>query len=211
MDRVFHATYGRIRPMPVRIILMLFIAMPGVVMADAANGQFMGYQLGSNYQRSANTQAQPTASGNLRITAENPVKPANVGDVALIATAETLTIGYINALTWFDTETEAREFGRQYIKLLRAKYPDWAFGREQLDANMKLVEVNLDKPPHNLRMRLAEGRRDGKTMWRISMALMWLPGTKEAKAWNDMSSTQQTTALQENRKVLLDQADMRGL
>ncbi len=197
--------------MPVRIILMLFIAMPGAVMADAADGQFMGYQLGSNYQRSASTQVQVTASGNLRITAENPVKPANVGDVVLIATAETLTIGYINALTWFDSEAEAREFGRQYIKLLRAKYPDWAFGREQLDANMKLVEVNLDRQPHNLRMQLTEGRREGKMMWRISMALMWLPGTNEAKAWNGMSSAQQTTARQEGRKVLLDQADMRGL
>jgi len=194
-----------------RIIVMLFIAMPGVVMADAADGQFMGYQLSSNYQRSANTQVQVTTNGNLKITAENPVKPANVGDVALIATAETLTVGYINALTWFDTEAEAREFGREYIKLLRAKYPDWAFGREELDSNMRVVEVNLDKQPYNLRMRLTEGRRDGKMMWRISMTLTWLPGTKEANAWNNMSSTQQIAAQQEDRKVLLEQADTRGL
>jgi hypothetical protein len=197
--------------MPVRIILMLVLALPGLVMADAADGQFLGYQLGSNYQRSANTQAKVTTNGNLKITAENPIKPANLGDVALIATAGTLTIGYINALTWFDTEAEAREFGREYIKLLRAKYPDWAFGREELDANMKVVEVNLDKQPYNLRMRLTEGRRDGKMMWGISMTLTWLPGTKEAKAWSNLSNTQQTTAQQEDRKVLLEQADTRGL
>jgi len=197
--------------MLVRVILMLVVAMPGVVMADAADGQFMGYQLGSNYQRSTKTQARVTTNGNLNITAENPVKPANVGDVALIATVGTLTIGYINALTWFDTEAEAREFGREYIKLLRAKYPDWAFGREELDANMYVVEVNLDKRPYNLRVRLTEGRQDGKMMWRISMTLTWLPGTKGAQAWNNLSSSQQIAAQQEDRKLLLEQADTRGL
>ena len=197
--------------MMVRIILLLAIALPGGVLADAASGQFMGYQLGSDYSRGANTQTQVTASGNLKITAEDPVKPADVGDVSLVATAETLTIGYINALTWFDTEAEAREFGRKYMTLLRAKYPDWAFGREELGANMKVVEVNLDKRPHNLRMRLSDGHRDGKMMWRLSMTLTWLPGTREAKAWNGLSSTQQTTAQHEERKALLEQADMRGL
>lgn len=198
-------------PMLIRFILVLVIATPGVVMADAAEGQFMGYQLGSNYQRGANTQVRVTTSGNLNITAENPVKPDNVGEVTLTATAGTLTIGYINALTWFDTETEAREFGREYIELLRAKYPDWVFGREELDANLNVVEVNLDKPPHNLRMRLAEGRRDGNIMWRISMTLMWLPGSKEAQAWNDLASRQQMAAQQEERNQLLDKADIRGL
>jgi len=198
-------------PMLIRIILMLVIAMPGVVMADAADGQFMGYQLGSNYQRSTNTQVRVTTSGNLNITAEHPVKPDNVGEVTLTVTAGTLTIGYINALTWFDTETEAREFGREYIELLRAKYPDWVFGREELDANLNVVEVNLDKPPHNLRMRLTEGRQDGKILWRISMTLMWLPGTEEAQAWNNLASSQQLAAQQEERKELLDKADTRGL
>ena len=197
--------------MPLRLILMLAIAMPGTVIADAADGQFMGYQLGSNYQRSVSTQVRATANGNLSITAEKPIKPADVGDVTLIATAETLTIGYINALTWFDSEAEAREFGRQYINLLRAKYPDWSFGRERLDANMKVVEANLDKQPHNLQMRITEGRRNGKTMWRISMTLTWMPGTKEAQGWGNMSRTQQVAAQQEDRKALLDSADTRGL
>jgi hypothetical protein len=197
--------------MALRIFLMFFFGMPSVVMADAAVGQFMGYQLGSDYQRSQNTRAETTFTGNLNIAAENPIKPANVDEVTLTATAETLTIGYINALSWFDTEAEARDFGRKYFKLLRAKYPDWACCRDVMDANMQVVEVNLDKEPHNLRIRLTEGRRDGKTMWRISMTLTWLPGTKEAEAWRDLSHTQRIAKQQEKREVLLDQADTRGL
>lgn len=151
------------------VLLVLALAMPNVIFADAADGQFMGYELGDSYQRTTQTQERFTNSGNLAIGAENPVKPADIGDVTLVVTPETLTIGDISALTWFDSEAEAREFGHTYIKLLRAKYPDWVFGREIMDANMRAVEVNLDKHPHNLRMRLTEGSRDGKTMWRKSM------------------------------------------
>ena len=187
--------------MALRIFLMIFFGMPSVVMADAAVGQFMGYQLGSDYQRSQNTRAETTFTGNLNIAAENPIKPANVDEVTLTATAETLTIGYINALSWFDTEAEARDFGRKYFKLLRAKYPDWACCRDAMDANMQVVEVNLDKEPHNLRIRLTEGRRDGKTMWRISMTLTWLPGTKEAETWRNLSHAQRMAAQKEKRKT----------
>ena len=74
-----------------------------------------------------------------------------------------------------------------------------------------MVEVNLDKHPHNLQMRLTEGRRDSKAMWRISMTLKWLPGTNEEEAWSNMSHAQQRTAQQKDRKLLLDQADTRGL
>ncbi|MGB5775043.1 MAG: hypothetical protein WBP89_10310, partial [Sedimenticolaceae bacterium] len=58
---------------------------------------------------------------------------------------------------------------------------------------------------------LTDGRRDGKTMWRISMTLTWLQGTKEAEAWKNLSHTQRMAAQQEKREVLLDQADTRGL
>ncbi len=193
------------------IVLVLVLAVPGVIFADANSGQFMGYQLGENYQRGAKTQVRETTNGNLALVAENPVKPANIGDVTLVTTPETLTIGYISALTWFDTEAEAREFGRAYVRLLRAKYPDWAFGREVMDANMRAVEVNLDKHPHNLRMRLTEGRRDDKAMWRISMTLRWLPDTAEASAWRNRSYSEQADVRQHDRARLLDQADTRGL
>lgn len=192
------------------IVLVFVFALPDVF-ADAAKGQFMGYQLGDTYKRSANTRVLITTSGNLKISAEDPIKPADVGDVALIATPETLTVGYISALTWFDTEAQARDFGRAYVRLLRAKYPDWAFGREVMDANMRAVEVNLDEHPHNLRMRLTEGRRNGQTMWRISMTLRWLPDSQEAEAWSNLAALEQAAAQQKDRQLLLDRADTRGL
>mgnify|MGYP001546735861 CR=1 FL=1 len=193
------------------VVLVVALTLPGVSLAGAAEGQFMGYRLGDSYQRSGQTQERITTSGNLAIEAENAIKPADVGDVTLVVTPETLTIGYINALTWFDTEADAREFGRKYVELLRAKYPDWAFGREVMDANVRVVEVNLDKHPLNLRMQLTKGPRDGKTMWRISMTLRWLPDTDEEKAWRKKSYAEQVAMQDKNRQLLLDQADTRGL
>jgi len=95
-----------------------------------------------------------TTTGNLLIAAGNPTKPVDIVKVSLIATPESRTIGYIIAASWYATESEAREVGRRYTELLRAKYPDWNFGRELMDASLRIVEVNFDKAPYNLQLRL---------------------------------------------------------
>jgi hypothetical protein len=199
--------------MSLRVLLLLVTAsfIPGIVYADASEGDFMGYRLGKCYQLTTQSNSRATTNGNLSITAEQPLKPDNISEVTLIATPESLTIGFINASSWFAGEEEAREFGRQYIELLRAKYPDWVFGREHMNADMKIDEVNLDNPPHNLQMRLTSGVREGQAMWRLSMTLRWLDGTKEMAAWNNMSHTQQGNQQEKNRENLLQNSDVRGL
>jgi hypothetical protein len=171
----------------------------------------MGYRLGNNYKRTVSTLTRATTNGNVSISAEQPLKPDNISNVTLITTYDTLTIGFINASSWFATEDEAREFGKQYIELLRAKYPDWAFGREHMNADMRIDEVNLDKAPHNLQMRLTSGLQGGQPKWRLSMTLSWLEGSKEFAAWNNMSHTQQSSQQEDNRQNLLENADIRGL
>lgn len=197
--------------MPILIILILLAAMPGVVLADAGQGEFMGYLLGSDYQPSESTQRRTTTSGNLIIVAENPIKPQDIAEVSLLTTAETLTIGYIAASQWFKTETEARAFGKKYADLLRAKYPSWQFGREQMDNDMRIVEVNFDKSPYNLRMLLNEVERNGEKSWRISMTLGWLTDAKAAQEWRILARGQHVTAQEAGRRKLLESADLRGL
>jgi len=197
--------------MIIRSLVFVVLGMPGAVFADANDGDFMGYRLGSKYQRDANTQVRRTATDNLFVTAEKPVKPADIEEVTLLTTAETLTIGYIEASSWFETEDEARARGKHYVQLLRAKYPDWELGQEGLDANLDVVEVNLNKLPYNLRLRLIEDNHNGADMWRFSMTLGWLRGAKEEQAWRNMAFTQQIAKQQENSKKLLQGADVRGL
>jgi len=197
--------------MPIRFFLILLVFLPGAVLADASHGEFMGYQLGSSYPRGTDTRQRVTTTGNLIVVAEQPVKPGDIAEVSLLTTAETLNIGHINASSWFTTEAEAREFGRRYVNLLRAKYPGWAFGREGLDANLSIVEVNLDQPPYNLRLRLNKDSSNDKNVWRFSMTLSWLLNSEEALAWRDVSRSEHVTAQKEGRQQLLEDADLRGL
>jgi hypothetical protein len=197
--------------MLIRFVLMLFVALPGVVLADASNGDFMGYQLGDQYQRSADTRQQTSTTGNLLISAEQPVKPGDIAEVTLLATAETLTIGYIGASQWFATEAEARAMGRQYFELLHAKYPDWPYGWEVMDAQLNIVEVNFNSAPYNLRLRLTEDQREGEKMWRFSMTLGWLPGSAEEQAWRDLAVDEQIAEKLDTRQELLKKSDVRGL
>jgi hypothetical protein len=201
----------RTKFMAVRFILTLIITVPGFVMADAGKGEFMGYQLGKNYPRSEHTQQQQTASGNLIITAEDPVKPENIAEVSLLTTAESLTIGFIAASQWFETEVEAREFARLYVELLRARYPDWDFGRERMDNDLRIVEVNLDERPYNLRLQLTEDKRHEQDMWRFSMTLGWMPEAQPARAWRNMSRNEHLAMREGGREQILEDADLRGL
>ena len=82
--------------MPSRLLLCCLFLLPTVVVADAGEGQFMGYELGTRYP-AVSTNVEVTETGNLLIAAENPVKPADIDQVSLIATPESRTIGRIIA------------------------------------------------------------------------------------------------------------------
>ena len=196
--------------MSTRLFLCCLLALPTVVLADAGDGQFMGYELGTKYPASSQ-EAAVTTSGNLLITAENPTKPADIFQVSLIATPASRTIGYIVAASWFATEREARDFGFRYVELLRAKYSDWDFGQEKMDENFDIVEVSLNEAPHNIKLSLARDERDGRSMWRISMGLGWDRESQEWGAWQDQAAAEHNAARTSEHEQLMDKSDVRGL
>ncbi len=196
--------------MPIRLLLCCLLALPTVVVADAGEGQFMGYELGTRYATPPRN-VEITTTGNLLIAAENPVKPADIAQVNVIATPQSRTIGSIIAASWYATEGEAREAARRYIELLRAKYPDWALGREAMDASLRIVELNFDKTPHNLQLRLIPGEYDGRSMWRFSMSLGFSAASDEGRAWESQAASEHAAAKATEREQLLEQSDIRGL
>jgi hypothetical protein len=196
--------------MPIRFLLCCLFAFPADVVADASAGEFMGYELGTMYP----TQPQDieiTATGTLFFATENPTKPDDIVQVSVIATPESRTIGYIIAASWYETEGEARDVGRRYVELLRAKYPDWDFGRTQMDASARIVEVNFDKTPYNLQLRVVQEEYRGRSMWRISMGLGWYRQTKEWNAWRKQAATEHAAARETGYEQLLEESDIRGL
>jgi hypothetical protein len=196
--------------MPIRLLLCCLFVFPTVVIADAGDGQFMGYELGKNYPATPR-ETELTTAGNLLITAENPTKPADIVQVSLVATPESQIVGYIIASSWFSSEGEARAFGRRYVELLRAKYPDWDFGQEKMDENFDLVEVNFNKPPHNIKLSLARDDHDDRSMWRISMGLGWVSESNERNAWHAQATSEHAAAKASEHEQLMEKSDIRGL
>jgi hypothetical protein len=196
--------------MPIRVLLCCLLALPTVAVADAGQGQFMGYQLGTRYPAPP-PNVEVMTTGNLLIAAENPIKPADIVQVSLVATPESRSIGGIIAASWYATEAEAREAARRYVELLRAKYADWALGREIMDASSRIVEVNFDKAPHNLQLRLVRDEHDGRSMWRFSMSLGWTTESNEWRAWQDKAATEHASSKATEREQLLKESDIRGL
>jgi hypothetical protein len=80
-----------------------------------------------------------------------------------------------------------------------------------MDASMRIVEVNLDKAPYNLLLRIVHDRHEGREMWRFSMGLGWQPDTREWLSWQSMSAAQQAEQKAAAREQLLKDPDLRGL
>jgi hypothetical protein len=80
-----------------------------------------------------------------------------------------------------------------------------------MDASLRIVEVNFDKAPYNLQLRLAREEHEGRDMWRFSMSLGWQINSKERLAWQNMSATQQAAEKTTEREQLLKDSDVRGL
>jgi len=196
--------------MTIRLLLCCLFALPTVVLADASDGQFMGYELGTKYPASPQD-VEVMTTGNLLFEAENPAKPADIVQVSVITTPGSQTIGYIIAASWYETEEDAREAGRRYLGLLRAKYPDWGLGREVMDESLRIVEVNLDKAPYNLQLRLVRDEYESHSMWRFSMGLGWDRESRELRAWQNQSAAEYAAARATEHEQLVEEADTRGL
>lgn len=196
--------------MPIRLLLCCLFALPAIAFADANDGEFMGYKLGAEYPDSP-TVIDTTTTGNLLIEAADPTKPADIARVSLVVTPDSQTIGFIVASSWHETEAAARAAGRKYGELLRAKYSDWDFGREMMDASLQIVEVNFDKAPYNLQLTLGSDEHDGRSMWRMSMGLGWKKESEEWRAWQSQAATERGSAKSKENEQLVDEADVRGL
>ena len=196
--------------MVIRFLLYCLCVLPTCVFADAGAGQFMGYELGTRYQAPA-PDFEMTTTGDLLIAAANPTKPGDINEVSLVVTRETHTIGYIVASSWYATEGEAREVGRRYLELLRAKYPDWAVRRELMDTSFRIVQVDLGKAPYTLQLRLARDEKDGDGMWRFSMGLGWQSESGEWQAWRSQAADEQDSMTTAENEELMREADVRGL
>ena len=80
-----------------------------------------------------------------------------------------------------------------------------------MDASLRIVEVNLDKAPYNLQLRLVRDEYDGRSMWRISMSLGWHRETQERQAWQNQAAREHAAASATEHEELLKESDIRGL
>lgn len=196
--------------MLIRCLFFGLILLPAIAAADAGTGQFMGYELGKDYTDS-HQNSEVTTTGNLLIVAEDPVKPASINEVRLVTTPGTRNIGYITAISWYDTEGEARAVARRFVELLRAKYPDWEFGREMMDARLEIVGVNFDNPPYNIQVRLDREDDSTRKQWRFSMGLGWITDSNELREWRRKASSERNSLRTLEQQKLMDESDTNGL
>ncbi len=195
-------------------LLCAIASAPVTVIADANDGEFMGYRLNDRYLISEATRSGPSLSGNLVVIAENPLMPADMGMVRVTTTLETHTIGFIEASQDFSDESAARDFARKYYNLLHAKYPEWRIETGKIQLNEKTLmptALNMDRWPYTIRIKLTETEAQDGRPFRVSLTLRYLFDSPERTAWNKLARAEQSEQQQADQEKLIENADTRGL
>jgi hypothetical protein len=75
----------------------------------------------------------------------------------------------------------------------------------------RIIEVNFDKSPYHLQLRLVRDQHDGRDMWRFSMGLGWQEDSSAWRAWQDQAADERAEAQSIDAERLADHPDFRGL
>ena len=100
----------------------LVIATSPAMAGDAYDGELFGYKIGEKYPVTDETKGFFSIVGSWEIVTEHPVKPDEMKEVRIVASAKTFIIGNIFSVTEFDTEKEAKAFAEKYENLLEIRY-----------------------------------------------------------------------------------------
>ena len=109
--------------------------------AGVAEGDFLGYRLGSKYPITQETRGYfMGVTGSMVIMAERPEMPPEFVRVELIASPKTYTIINIFGVAEFAAEAAAKDFARQYAELLNGLHRDKCRPMKAfLDETLKLL------------------------------------------------------------------------
>jgi hypothetical protein len=109
--------------------------------AGPAEGQFLGYRIGSKYVTTDATRWRFSFLGHVDFEADVPEKPDEIERVQVIATPKSLTIANIYGVSQFDNREQAEAMADKYATIIRVMHRRRCVEREALLPGDKLVMV----------------------------------------------------------------------
>ena len=147
-----------------KLILVSLVLCPASVIADANDGDYLGFTLGRKFDAPKGAVSYDHITGALVYNIDPGDHPHHIDSMSIYVSPKGSIVGSIFGEWYFDSSRMAKAFADRYMARLKEKYPDWrrrdsslSNGEYQLWVDVEEKPPIVDYWPSRLNVRVAIG------------------------------------------------------
>jgi hypothetical protein len=146
-------------------------------MADANDGEYLGYRLGDKFPVAKNANVRNHILGALIVDLDPGQQPHLVDSMSIYVSPTSSIIGSILGEWYFSSERSAQQFADRYLKTLEEKYVDWSRDGRSLNYEDYQLWVDVEQKP------LVTERWTSSKRYRVGVGLVYTPSSLGHNMW----------------------------
>ena len=166
-------------------ISLLFLST--VAFADANDGEYLGFKLGSTYSAPAGAIGREHTMGALVYIVNPHQRHQHLGSLSIYVSPKSSIIGSVFGDWYFSSKQTAQQFLDRHMQTLQTTYSGWKRGRNTLTKADYQMWVELEqKPP------IVDHWPSDKK-FRVSVALVYAPESSVRNSWMTLVKRESNT------------------
>ena len=146
-------------------------------LADANDGEYLGYRLGDNFPVLKSTEVRNHIMGALIVDVDPGQQPHLVDSMSIYVSPTSSTIGSILGEWYFSSERAAKQFADRYLVTLEHKYDDWTRSGRSLSYEDYQLWVDIETKPSEAEHWTSPKR------FRVGIGLVYAPESLGHNMW----------------------------
>lgn len=159
------------------IILSSLIFFSSSAIADANNGEFLGFKLGEKYAVPPGSSGKALITGAMYYAVDPEQRHQHMGSLSLYVSPKSSIIGSIFGGWYFSSKGKAQAFADHYLRLVEQQYGHWKRRRNVFTNGDYQLWVDLEEKPPTY------DHWPSEMDFRVSVALIFAPDSVPRGKW----------------------------
>lgn len=159
------------------LIFISLLFLSGTAIADANDGEFLGFKLGEKYLAPRGSVAQHHIMGALIYVVDTDRGHRHMDTLSIYTSPKSSTIGSIFGAWYFSSKRSAKDFSDRYLRTFDKKYNNWRRRRSSLTNGDYQLWVDLEQKPPIV------DHWPSRKNFRVSVALIFAPDSARRSDW----------------------------
>ena len=170
-----------------KLIFISLLFLSTVACADANDGEYLGFKLGSMFAASEGAIRREHTTGALVYIVNPHQRHQHLGSLSIYVTPKSSIIGSVFGDWYFSSKQTAQQFSDRYMQTLQTTYSSWKRGRNTLTNGDYQLWVDLEQKPPIVDYWASDKK------FRVSVALIYAPGSGVRNSWMTLVKRESNT------------------